>query len=74
MREEAHGKIAMLYFLRYKEKLTEDQIAKTLNFDPELGRTAVEGMHQWFRDLELPEWLVSPKELGDWNSLGLVDG
>ena len=22
-------------------------------------------MHQWFRDLELPEWLVSPEELGD---------
>src|SRR5918995_1686200 len=65
MREEAHGKIAMLYFLRYKEKLTEDQIAKTLNFDPELGRTAVEVMHQRFRDLELPEWLVSPEELGD---------
>ena len=64
-REEAHGKIAMVYFLRYEKKLTEDQIAKELKFDPELGRTAVEVMHQWFRDLELPEWLVSPEELGD---------
>ena len=63
--EEAHGKIALVYFLRYKEKLTEDQIAKKLEFDPELGRTAVEVMHQWFRDLELPEWLVSSEELGD---------
>lgn len=64
-RKEAHGRIALLYFLRYEKKLTEDEIAKELKFNPEVGRTAVEVMHQWFRDRKVPEWLVSPEELGD---------
>ena len=59
-REEAHSKVAMLWVLRSRGGLSEDEIAKELDFEARPGLTAADAMYRWLENLKLPGWLVYP--------------